>query len=116
MLASLAEKLGKNNDASEYRAIRKDCAGAYHQAFYDPQTQRYGDDQVPHALAQRANIVPENLRKTVVESFVRLIREKYKSHLWAGIYGAKYIPEALFDEGESDLVLEMLEQKTYPGY
>jgi alpha-L-rhamnosidase len=116
MLAGFAEKLGKTDDAAEYRAIRRDCAGAYHKAFYDPQTGRYGDDQVPNALALRANIVPENLRKTVVERFVRLIREKYKSHLWAGIFGAKYIPEALFDAGEADLVLEMLEQKTYPGY
>jgi alpha-L-rhamnosidase len=116
MFAELAEQLGKTNDAAEYRRIRTGCAEAYHGTFYDPRTQRYGDDQVPNGLALRANIVPEHLRKTVAVSFARLVREKYNGHLWAGIYGAKYISEALFDAGEADLVLEMLEQKTYPGY
>jgi alpha-L-rhamnosidase len=117
MFAELADLLGKTGDAAEYRAARERSAKAFHEAFFDPKTLRYGDDQTPNALVLRFDLVPEeSSRETAAKSLASLVRDTYDGHMWTGIYGTKYLPEALYDAGETDLAIEALRKDTYPGF
>jgi len=62
------------------------------------------------------DVIPENERRAAVDSLFNTIAKEPSSHFTTGIFGTKYILEALSKEGYADTVFDIINSKLYPGW
>lgn len=105
--AQMAEQLGYQNDATEYRTIMEQVKQAYNKcwnghAYRHPQYQQETDDRV-QALAVISGIADK-------EKFHPLF-EVFKTQWHASPYMEKYVMEALFQMGQGTYALDRVEKR-----
>jgi hypothetical protein len=61
-------------------------------------------------------VVPEALRPRLLEKLEECIRVKRKGHLDTGMLGTYFLIQYLQEIGRNDLLFEIVNQKTYPGW
>ena len=126
-MADLAGRLGKTDDAAEYRDAMSKVYAAFNQKFYKSEEGIYQTDywtqigtrtryrQTDNLVALHFGLVPEENVQTVVENLVQDIREK-DYHLDTGCVGTRYILPVLCDYGYSDVAYRIVTQTTYPSW
>lgn len=62
------------------------------------------------------DIVPENEKKAAVDSLLKALKRGPSGHFTTGIFGTKYILEALSATGNTGSVFDVVNSKTYPGW
>lgn len=62
------------------------------------------------------NIIPENEKKTAVDSLLKAIKSAPAKHFTTGIFGTKYILEALSSAENAGSVFDIVNSKAYPGW
>lgn len=62
------------------------------------------------------NIIPENEKKTAVDSLFKSIECAPAKHFTTGIFGTKYILEALSATGNTGSVFDIVNSNAYPGW
>ena len=94
--AELARGLGKFSAAARYAALVPALKRQYHEAFFDPATQVYGDG-TPTAFgaALWLGVTPPELLPQVVTNFVRTLHGMRYRMVSVGFIGVRYIFEAL---------------------
>ncbi len=113
-LAESARVLGNDADYAVYDAKANAIRTAFHDKFYDPDIQSYGQNgSNVFALAMG---VPSEVRDAVVESLRKEIQDDHDSHLTTGIYGTRFLFEVLSRNGLHDLALEVMSQKDFPSF
>ncbi len=116
-VAEAAETLGKTADATAYRALHAKAKAAFHAKFYHADTATYGDgSQTTAVLPLVFDIVPADVRAAVAERLVRTVREKNGGKVDVGIYGMRYLGDALCDAGAADAFVHAMTQPEYPGF
>lgn len=94
------ERLNRHfNDALLYRETGK----------YDIGT------QCCQAMPLALGLVPEDMKAKVLDVLIKDI-EAHDYHLTTGIFGTKYLFEALSDAGRDDIAYKIANQKTFPGW
>ena len=117
LVVKMACLLGHIEDAKRLESLCKAIAQAYHHAFYVPDHRWYSNGtQTPSLLPLQFGMVPASCRKGVLESLLEGIVVRCGGHLDTGIFGTKYLPELLADEGHIDTALAALCMETYPGF
>ncbi|MBQ8836367.1 MAG: family 78 glycoside hydrolase catalytic domain [Clostridia bacterium] len=128
-MAVIADKLGKSDDAAEYRAAMENIYTAFNATFYDTELGYYDTGywnetydagrteyrQVSNIVPLMFGLCPDEYRDSVVASIVNDIKEK-DNHLDVGAVGTKYILPMLSEYGYSDLAMELIKQDTYPSW
>ena len=128
-MAEIADKLGKTQDAAEYRAAMSNIYTAFNAKFYLADKGYYDTgywnstyDAGRTKYRQASNIVPlmfglcpEEYEESVVKSIVNDIKAK-DNHLDVGAVGTKYILPMLSKYGYSDLAMTLVQQDTYPSW
>ena len=117
--ADIAQTLGKNKDASHYRALADSIKNAFNKKFLNTKTNLYGTKkpyQTYLVLALAFNLVPQAHRADVTHQLVNDIRQNHNDHLNTGILGTKYLFPVLMNSGHADLAYKILTQTTYPGW
>ncbi len=128
-MAEIAELLGKNDDAAEYRDAMEKIYAAFNAKFYDKKHGYYDTgfwndtyDAGRTKYRQASNIIPlmfglcpEEYEKSVVKSIVNDIKAK-GNHLDVGAVGTKYILPMLSKYGYGDLAMNLIMQDTYPSW
>ena len=60
-------------------------------------------------------LVPEDMKAKVLDVLIKDI-EAHDYHLTTGIFGTKYLLQALSDNGRDDVAYRIVNQKTFPGW
>lgn len=118
LMAKIAEKLGKTEDAREFEALSTTIKNAFNDKFFDEETGFYGAEEVYQTyqlLALNGEIIPDGYREKVVNTVVDDIIAR-DNHLNTGILGTKYLWTTLSKEGFDDLTFEVATQTTFPSY
>jgi alpha-L-rhamnosidase len=128
-MAMMAELTGHDADAAEYRALAEDIEASFNAAFLNESLGYYtaagnggeeGASQAAQALALDAGLVPEEYRASVLEALVDGIYAYHPEgggpHFSGGTLGMAPIVRALIDGGRTDVLWDVLQEDTYPGY
>ena len=116
-MGEMAGALGKLTEASKYESLVPALKQAYHQAFFDPAGQVYGDGTATaFGAALWLGVTPPELLPAVVENFVKLLHGYDYRMVGVGFIGVRYIFEALAKVNRTDVALKMLHAKAYPSF
>ena len=62
------------------------------------------------------NLIPEKEKKRGADSLLLALKNGINSHFTTGIFGTKYILEALSQQGYGDKVFDIINSRTFPGW
>ena len=62
------------------------------------------------------NLIPENEKKAAADSLLSSVKNGINGHFTTGIFGTKYILEALSQAGYADKVYDIINSKEFPGW
>lgn len=105
------------DDAREAVAESERIKAAFNHEFLQPRTGRYGAaTQACQAFALYFGLVPAAEKAQALDVLVQSIMEKNQGHLTTGIFGTKYMLNALTDLGRADVAYTIVNQRTFPGW
>jgi alpha-L-rhamnosidase len=117
LFAKIARALGKEPDATEADALSEKIKAAFNRKFLKPGSGIYDTGtQACQAFAFYMKLVPREEQPRALEVLAHDIVDVHKGHLTTGIFGTKYMLNALSDFGRSDLAYEIVNQRTFPGW
>ena len=128
-MSRMAELLGHDSDAAEYRDLADNIKEAFNETFYNSALGRYtsqgnlgsaGATQAAQGLALEEGLVPEGERGRVLDALVELIYSYQPfgggPHLSGGTIGLQPIVRALIEGGRDDVLWDVLQEDTRPSY
>jgi alpha-L-rhamnosidase len=117
LFSSIARALGKEADTAEAEALAETIKVAFNKKFLQAGAGRYDTaTQACQAFALYMGLVPAGEKDRALEVLVRDIMGANKGHLNTGIFGTKFMLNALADLGRSDVAFEIVNQRTFPGW
>ncbi len=118
LLARIARTLGRAADAERYAALAKTIREAFNARFLEADTGRYDlATQAAQAFALYMDLVPSGeLRGKSLEVLVRDILDGHNGHLSTGIFGTKYMLEALTRLDRADVAHTLVSREDFPGW
>jgi len=116
IVALAAGLIGKKDDASRYQAQAARIKEAFAQKFYDPSSGVYdkGTQTALSCALYQGLVEPEN-KDRVLSNLVAAV-EKSHWHIDTGILGAKYLLNALTENGRTDVAYQIAAQKDQPSW
>lgn len=115
VLARTAQLLGNPADAEHYAALAETVRDALGKTLYHADTQQYATgSQTSNAMPLALGLVPADQRAAVLNNLVQEVRQR--DYITAGDVGFRYLLRALADGGHSDLIHELVDCTTLPGY
>lgn len=117
MFFNIARVLGKEADAAQAEALAETIKAAFNRKFLHAGTGRYDTaTQACQAFAFYMGLVPPEEKDRAREVLVHDIMDANQGHLSTGIFGTKFMLQALADLGRSDVAFEIVNQRTFPGW
>lgn len=115
-MARIAEVLGENQDARDYRALAEKIGRAYNQTFFDPNLGYYDIGcQSAQALAVAFDLVPGEHRGRVV-SYLNSSVNFRQRRLTTGYASTKWAIEAIAGSGRNDIIWNRAIATDYPSW
>jgi alpha-L-rhamnosidase len=115
--ARQAAALGRADEADHYTCRADEVAAAVHQRFFKPGENSYVNGGQPYlAIALAAGVPPPGVDAAVMKSLETQIVEHDKGKLNAGQLGLTFLFMVLHERGRDDLVLRMMNTRSYPGW
>ncbi len=116
VLAEIAEILGKTEDAAKYSRMREESSAAINRRWFDEKTVCYENgSQTANAIALSIGFAPSDARERLVERIKEdVVARGY--HNTSGNQGYRHFFYAMGDAGESQLLIDVLKNPTYPGW
>jgi hypothetical protein len=116
-LAKAADALGYPTDAARYRSLASDIRTAFNSTFMNSARNGYSSGrQVTSILPLAFGMVPDGDVKAVGDQLVTTILSTGNGHLDTGIFGTRFLMDALARIGRVDVAMTVLDQRTYPGF
>ncbi len=115
ILSKIAEILGYEEDAKEYKKLSQNVADAYESIFTDGRGKLYDEFQTAYVLPVWFGMFKKENQKKAVENLVKLI-EKSDYCIGTGFPGTPYILFALADNGRADVAYKMLLNTKCPSW
>jgi alpha-L-rhamnosidase len=116
-IVALAAKLcGKEEESQKYSDLADSIKAGFNQKFYHGDTGIYGSgSQTALSCALYQGLVDPASREIVLSNLVAAI-EKRDGHLDTGILGAKYLLNALLENGRAEVAYRIITQTNQPGW
>lgn len=116
-MITLSKILNNQTNVIKYGKLYDQLAIEFHKTFYNAPVNGYAEGyQTANALALKLpNVVPANLRASVIKSLVDNIVGN-GNHLATGIVGTAALFPVLSDSGYHDLAVTVATQTTYPSF
>ena len=115
--AKAAQALGHTDDAAHFRTIADAIKGAFNARFLNAAGDAYGSGrQTTSILPLAFGMVPAANLQAVGNRLVQNILVDNGGHLDTGIFGTRYIVDALASIGRIDVAMTVLGQESYPGF
>ena len=116
-VAKAASALGQSADAAHYNQLASNIDQAFNSAFLNSDHASYGDGRETTSILPLAlGMVPAADVPAVGARLVDTILNGNGGHLDTGIFGTRYLMDALAAIGRTDLAMTALNQTTYPSY
>lgn len=116
-VAKAATALGQTSDAVHYTQLADNIKQAFNAAFLNADGASYGDGrQVTSVLPLAFGMVPAADIPAVGARLVDTILTADGGHLDTGIFGTRYLMDALAGLGRTDVAMTILDQTGYPGF
>lgn len=116
ILAHAARLLGKPSDAAHYEALAASIKEAFNRRFFKPETAQYDNgSQTALSCALYQGLVEPAHKDRVLANLVASV-EKANNQIDTGILGAKYLLNALLENGRADVAWRMIARKDQPGW
>ncbi len=115
ILSRIAEILGYEEDAREYKKLSENVADAYESIFTDGNGKLKEEFQTAYVLPIQFGMFRKENRKKAVDNLVKLI-EKSDYCIGTGFPGTPYILFALADNDRSDVAYKMLLNSKCPSW
>lgn len=116
-MAKISAKLGKNDEAKEFEARKKELNELITKTFYHAEEGFYGSgSQLDMVYPLLVGAVPDGLREKVLSTFFERCRDEYNAHIAVGLVGVAILSEWAVEAGEADFMYGMLKKEDYPGY
>ncbi|WP_370383576.1 family 78 glycoside hydrolase catalytic domain, partial [Catenulispora sp. GAS73] len=116
-VAKAATALGQTSDVAHYTQLADNIETAFNSTFLNPDHAGYGDGRETTSILPLAfGMVPAADTPAVGARLVDTIVNGNGGHLDTGIFGTRYLMDALASIGRTDLAMTALNQTTYPGY
>jgi alpha-L-rhamnosidase len=115
LMGEMAGALGHDGDASHYRQLADDIAGAFVTAFVDGDGRVVSGTQTAYALALHMGLMPAPLRDRAAGHLVEAIRRR-DWHLTTGFVGVGYLLPVLSGHGHSEVAYRLVDQETLPSW
>ena len=116
-VGDLAQILGRDAEATQYRQLAAAIRKTYAEKFVDPSSGKVGPGtQGSQAFALSTGAVPPAQREAALTTLLANIHDAHQDHLTTGIFGTKYLLDVLSREGESEVANTIVSQKTFPGW
>ena len=116
-VARIAEKLGHHEESREFKSLAERIKDAFNDNWFDSQNGYYASgSQTANFIALSLDIVPEGMRKRVLQHTVTDIQDNYHGRHHTGNTGTTCLIETLAPEGCGDVMYNMLNQTDYPGW
>jgi alpha-L-rhamnosidase len=117
LFSQIAHTLGKTADADEAAALADTIKAAFNQRFLQPGTGRYDTaTQACQAFALCLGLVPPAQADQALGVLVRDVMDAHQGHLTTGIFGTKFMLEALTALNRADVAYAVVNQPTFPGW
>lgn len=117
LVARFASILGRSRDEVRYRRLAREIREAFVERFLEPGTGRFGiATQAAQAIALHLGLAPEGEVEEAVQRMVDEVLVTHDGHIAAGIFGTKYLLNALSDTGHADVAYRMVDQPSFPGW
>ena len=117
LVAGFAGLLGRSDDADRYRRLALRIEAAFVERFLDQGTGRFGiATQAAQATALYLRLSPDNESDRTIDRMVEAVVDDHDGHVATGIFGTKYLLNALSSTGHSDVAYRLVDQATYPGW
>lgn len=115
LVAKAAKILKLEEDAKYYQEISDKTKYAIQQAYYTKDGKCTVETQTACALALAMELVETEMRASVAEQLVNLLKEN-NMHLTTGFVGTAFLCKALSEEGYSKEAYELLFQNDFPSW
>ena len=115
IVAKTAQLLGKDADASYYRAELQKVKDAFLNEYVTPGGLVSSDTQTAYVLALYFDMLPERLRQQAADRLAANVKD-YGYHITTGFLGTPHICEVLSEWGYSDVAYKLLLQETCPSW
>jgi alpha-L-rhamnosidase len=117
LVAGFADVLRDDPAAARYQALAGKIRAAFLEKFLEPGTGRFGiATQACQSCALELGLTPEGEHTKAVERMVQAVVDDHGGHVATGIFGTKYLLNALSVSGHGDVAYEMANQKDFPGW
>jgi alpha-L-rhamnosidase len=111
-----AAVLGEPAEADHYEQLAEQIAAAF-EAEFDAGADGYGSGrQVTGVLPLAFGMVPPERMEAVAQALVERVTGDDAGHLDTGIFGTRFLVDALVAAGRPDVALTALGQTSYPGF
>lgn len=117
LLEELAGILDRPKEARRYRELAGSIEEAFNATFLDRSTGKYlSGTQANQAFALEYGLVPPLFRAAALGVLVENVMDEHKGHLSTGIFGTRYMLDALSEMGRAEVAHTIANQKTFPGW
>jgi len=107
-LADLADATDHADDAKNFRARAARATEAFHRAFLDAKTGTYRDGEGCDHVSLHANLFPLAFGLVPAANRASVIAFIKSRGMACSVYGAQYLLDGLFENGEADYALSLL--------
>ncbi len=116
IVALAARVLGKAEDAAKFEQLAAGVKEGFNRKFWHADTGLYDNgSQCALSCALYQGLVPPEQHGRVLANLVAAV-EKTGGHIDTGILGAKYLLNALLENGRADVAYRIVAQKDKPGW
>ena len=117
IMEKTAEVLGKTDDLAHWTRLRAFVMERFRERFWHSETMSFDEGtQVGGVLALAFGLVRPEERAGVTAALVDRIASVDRYGMDTGIFGTRYLPHALFDNGQENLWIRMMEEEKELGF
>jgi alpha-L-rhamnosidase len=115
LMAEMAEAIGKEDEAEQYKQLFDDIKSAFIETYVLPDGRVYGETQTVHVLALFMDLLPADLRAAAANHVVADITAR-GGHLSTGLHGVPYVFQALSANGYGEVAYQLLLEEASPSW
>jgi len=119
LMAEMANAIGKEKEAAEYRELFANIKWAFSKKYVKPDGALNVDTETACALALYVDLVPAELRKATGAILAKKLRDGEtadNSGMTTGFIGTRPLLSVLSDVGQNDLAVKHFQSRKFPSW
>ncbi len=116
IMQRFASLTGNTEDEENYKQLEQKLKRIIREKFWDNPVKKKINKQTLFASLLYFDILPEKERVAATDSLLKAIKEEPEGHFITGIFGTKYILEALSIYASPEQVFDIVNSRKYPGW